>query len=113
MKRFYFPKWQGKINPLSRRAFYFLDAEASLFLAVPLAFFILFFLSLRCFLAVLLNSITPCLASLYLGSNLLARAKLSYIKANPVVLPPPKFVLNPKANAILAGLVHFSKFFSN
>ena len=34
--------------------------------------------------------------NLYFGSNFFKLSMLSYIKAKPVVLPPPKRVLNPK-----------------
>lgn len=51
---------------------YFLAAWAAFTLAVPLSFFILFFLSFLCFLLDFLTSLRPNLASMCFCSNLFA-----------------------------------------
>lgn len=79
--------------------------------AVPLTFLIPFLHFFPCFLEVFFFSGT--LPSLRLGSFFFALSKESEIIPKPVVLPPPKRVLNPHTNmtsgVVLCILASFSR----
>merc|ERR1719422_381167 len=59
-----------------------------------------------------LASMTPCLIRRYLGSNFLAKSMVSYIRPNPVDLPPPKLVLNPNVKTLSAVQLYILANFS-
>mmetsp|Transcript_16061 Transcript_16061/g.27687 ORF Transcript_16061/g.27687 Transcript_16061/m.27687 type:complete len:218 (+) Transcript_16061:115-768(+) len=80
----------------SNSNYFFFSAAAALAFLVPRTFFALFFLSFLCFLEPVFASAIPARTSLYFGSNFLADSSLSYTRAKPVDLPPPKAVLKPK-----------------
>ena len=60
-----------------------------------------------------LRQSTLTLVKRYFGSNFFAKSRVSYIRAKPVLLPPPKAVLNPKQKitsaVVLYTLASFSR----